>query len=197
MRCNFAAALEAYRKALELDPKNADARSNLGMNQLWTGHGTEAIAELERAARESPANFIIQGNLGDAYRWNQSAPDKAERAYERSIALAREQLVLNPADTEALSFLATGLAKTGHADEATEPMRRLLAAEGGDPVALSDAAVVAALAGRDTEALALLRKAVAAGSCREILTRQPEFARLRDNSEFRSILAAPQKAAGG
>ena len=41
-----------------------------------------------------------------------------------------------------------------------------------------------------------LRKAVAAGYCREIITRQPEFARFRDNPDFRSIVAAPQKAAG-
>ena len=65
-----------------------------------------------------------------------------------------------------------------------------------DPVAFADAATVAALAGQDKDALALLRKAVSAGYCPEILRRQPEFARLRDNPEFRSIVAAPQKAAG-
>jgi hypothetical protein len=76
-------------------------------------------------------------------------------------------------------------------------MQRGLALGGGkDPVAFADAATVAALAGRDDDALALLRKAVAAGYCPEILTRQPEFARFRDKPDFRAIVAAPRKTAG-
>jgi Flp pilus assembly protein TadD len=115
----------------------------------------------------------------------------------KSVDLAREQLRVNPDDAEALGYIATGLAKTGHADAATAPMQRALAAGGDkDPVALADAATVAVLSGRDPEALALLRKAVAAGYCPEIITRQPEFARLRDDPDFRSIVAAPKKTAG-
>jgi tetratricopeptide (TPR) repeat protein len=196
MRCNFPAALDAYRRALELDPKDPDARSNFGMNQLWTGHAAEAIAALAQAASESPSSFMIQGNLGDAYRWSQASPGKAEQAFARSIALARDQLRLNPTDVDALSFLATGLAKTGHARDAAEPMRQALAAPGKVPETFADAAIVAALAGRDAEALDALRRAVAAGYCREIIAVQPEFAGLRDNPEFRAVIAAPQKAAG-
>ena len=60
----------------------------------------------------------------------------------------------------------------------------------------SEAAIVAALAGRDAEAIEWLRRAVAAGYCRDIILWQPEFARFRDNPEFRSIVAAPRNAAG-
>jgi tetratricopeptide (TPR) repeat protein len=197
MRCNYPAALDAYRKALELDPNNGDAASNLGLTQLWMGQTGEAVAALERAARISPNSFAIWGNLGDAYRRASSPAGKAEAAYERSIALAREHLLVNPEDPEALGFLGTGLAKTGHAEAAADPIHRALAAGAGkDPVAFSDAAIVAALAGRDAEALGLLRKAVAAGYCPEIIVSQPELARFRDNPDFRSIIAAPQKAAG-
>ncbi len=196
MRCNYPAALAAYRMALALDPKNADIASNLGTTELWSGHAAEAVAALELASRQSPRSFAIWGNLGDAYRRAQSPAAKADQAYERSIALAREGLRLNPADTEALGFLATGLAKTGRAAEAADPMQRALAADANDPAALADAAVVAALAGRDTEVLEFLRRAAAAGYCRDIIARQPEFVRLRENPNFRSIIAAPQKAAG-
>jgi tetratricopeptide (TPR) repeat protein len=197
MRCNYPAALEAYRKALALDPKRPEAAANQGMTELWTGHTAEAVATLERAAQNSPKSFATWGNLGDAYRWAQAPAGKSEAAYEQSIALAREQLRVNPDDADALAFLATGLARTGHADAAAEPMQHALAAAAEkDPAAFADAAIVAALAGRDKDALAMLRKAVSAGYCPEILTRQPEFARLRDNPDFRSIVASPQKAAG-
>ncbi len=197
MRCGFPAALEAYRKALAFDAQNGEAAANLGLTELWMGREADALRDLEVAARLSPKNSAVWGNLGDAYR-RTNANKKAQDAYERSVALAQEKLRLDPADTEALGSYATGLAKLGRAAEASAPAARLIAVAGGrDPVAFSDAATVAALAGRNADALALLRKAVDHGYCAEILLRQPEFAGLRDTPEFRSIVAAPQKAAGG
>jgi tetratricopeptide (TPR) repeat protein len=195
MRCGFPAALEAFQRALVLDPKSGDAASNLGLTELWMGREADATKHLELASELSPGDFAIWGNLGDAYR-RAKASAKADAAYRRSIDLARERLRMNPNDTEALSFFATGLAKTGQAAEAAEAIQRSLAASPKNPVAHSDAATVAALAGRDADALALLRQAVALGYCGEILARQPEFERLRDNSEFRAIIAAPKRASG-
>jgi len=195
MRCNFPAALAAFRRALELAPKDPSALSNLGITQLWMGHPAEAVASLERAAGESPSNFMIAGNLGDAYRARGDA-EKAKSAYARAMALARAQLDLNPRDATALSQVATSLAKTGQVAEARHEMERALALDQNDPNVMSDAATVSALAGRDDDALAWLGKAVAAGYCRQIVERQPEFARLSQNPKFRSIIAAPPKAAG-
>ena len=196
MRCNYPAALDAYRKALALDPKNPSAESNLAVTQLWSGRPAEAIPALERAAAATPAEYRIWGNLGDAYAEIPGASQKGREAYERSLALAREELKLNSNNAEALAYVATGLARTGRAGEADAPMREALRLEPKDPTIIADAATVAALAGRNREALDFLRKAVAAGLCPSILTLRPEFASLRDNPEFRSIVAAPQKAAG-
>ena len=195
MLCNFPAAIEAYRKALALDSTYFVAASNLGMTQLWTGRPAEAVANLERASAQTPTDYQVFGNLGDAYR-AQGEDAKARAAYEKSIALARGQLGVNPSDASARSFVATGLAKTGRTAEASREMRSALALDQQDPNMLSDAAIVSALAGDDAAALAWLRKAVAAGYCRQIAERQPEFAKLRETNEFRSIIAAPQKAAG-
>ena len=114
----------------------------------------------------------------------------------RSVTLARAQLGLNPNDVRARCFVATGLAKTGHIAEAQEDMARVTALDPGVPEVYVDAAIVAALAGIDREALDWLRKAASAGYCRDIIQRQPEFARFRDKAEFRSIVAAPQNATG-
>ncbi len=195
MLCNYPAALAAYKKALEIDPSYSSAVSNLGMTQLWTGRAAEAVASLERAARQRPNDYRIFGNLGDAYRATGEA-DKANDAYARAIDLARAQLGLNPSDATAVSQVATSLAKRGQLAEARREMERALALDQNDPNVMSDAAIVCALGGRDADALAWLRKAVAAGYCREIVERQPEFARLSQNPEFRSIIAAPPKAAG-
>jgi Flp pilus assembly protein TadD len=162
------------------------------MTLLWTGHPAEAVTSLERASTRKPDDYQIRGNLGDAYKARGDA-QKAGEAYSRSVVLARAQLALNPNDAAAMSYAATGLAKTGHPAEAKRLMREALALDQKDPNILSDAAVVAALAGRDAEALTLLRRAADAGYCREIIGRQPEFAGLQPNAEFRSIVNAPKK----
>jgi tetratricopeptide (TPR) repeat protein len=196
MRCNYPAAIEAYKRALAIDPKYPSALSNLGLTQLWIGRTAEAVASLESAASQDPNDSQVFSNLGDAYRALGEGRKSAD-AYGKSIALARAELGINPNDATVLSCLATGLAKTGHVAESEEPIRRALALDQKDPNVLSDAAIVAVLAGRDADALEWLRKAAAAGYCRDIIARQPEFARLQQNPEFRSIVAVPQKAAGG
>jgi tetratricopeptide (TPR) repeat protein/predicted Ser/Thr protein kinase len=195
MRCAFAAATEAYHRALRLNPGNPSALSNLGMTQLWLGRATEAAATLEQAARLAPGDFMIWGNLGDAYR-KLGADAKAAEAFGKSLDLARKALDLNPNDATAHCYVATSLAKTGHAQEAVGEARKAIALEPASPDVLSEAAVVFTLAGQDAEALGLLHRAVSGGFCREIVAAQPEFERFHDNPEFRSILAVPPKAAG-
>ena len=88
------------------------------------------------------------------------------------------------------------LARTGHLDDGAKELQAALRIDPEDSMALAEAGVVAALRGRSAEALATLRKAVAAGYCPQILARQPELASLRESPEFQSIVAAPRKAAG-
>ncbi|MEP6800937.1 MAG: protein kinase, partial [Acidobacteriota bacterium] len=195
MDCDFEGAATAYRKALDLGPTNATAASNLGMNHLWRGRAVEAVGFLEKASRERPGDFEIWGNLGDAYRAASRSEDAA-RAYGRSIQLASEQLLLNARDPAAHSFLATSLARTGRVAEAGPHVLKAIELGHGDPNILLDAAVVAALAGRRAESIEWIRKAVAGGYCRQIVSRQPEFEPLRSDPTFQTIVAAPRKAAG-
>jgi Flp pilus assembly protein TadD/TolB-like protein len=195
MACDFMPALDAYGKALALRPDNPVAASNLGVTQLWMGRYREAVASLELAARYAPKNFQVQANLGDAYRAVKE-PAKATAAWARSIALAREQLRLNPRDAIAHSYAATGLAKTSQAAEAAAESKQARAMDPKEPTILVDAAVVAALAGRTAEALGLLRRAVEMGYCRDIIARQPEFERFRKEPGFQVIVAAPPRTAG-
>ena len=193
--CRFGEALEALRKGRQLAPKDVFIASNLGMTQLWTGKAKEALATLESASAAAPSDFQIWGNFGDALAEN-GEKERARQAYERSIALSREALRLNPANADAAAFLATGLARTNRADEAAAAMAKALALGNREPELYADAAIVAALGGRRAEALDWLRRAVDAGYCRQIAARMPELAPLRESPEFRSIVAPPRSATG-
>ncbi len=190
MGCDFSSALAAYRKALQLKPDDPDSASNLGLTQLWTGNFAEAVASLEKAARAAPNDYRVWANLGDAYRGARAPQEKTNAAFQRSLGLARDALKLNPKEAAAYSFVATDLAKTGHASEAGGQVQKALALDGKNPNVLSDAAIVAALSGRTDEAVAFLQRAVEAGYCRAIVARQPEFESLRQDSRYQSLLAA-------
>jgi serine/threonine-protein kinase len=194
MACDFPAALAAYQKASDLKPDDPHVASNLGMTELWTGRTSEAVTSLEKASREAPNDYVVWGNLGDAYRAARAPNEKAEECFRRSISLARSALELNPKEAVAHSFVATGLAKTGRSSEAAEAMGKALAIGGTNPNILSDAAIVAALAGKSDEAIGWLQKAVAAGYCPAIVAQQPEFASLRTDPKFQALIAARHAA---
>ncbi len=193
--CDFGTALPALRKALELKPDDPIAASNLGLTQLWTGRPGEAVATLETASRNAPANFQVWGAFGDALA-ETGAKERAAQAYGRAIELAQGAVRLNPRDAAAHSVLGTSFARTGRTEKAVGEIQTALSLDDKQPNVLADAATVAALRGNSQEALGWIRKAVDAGYCRQIIARQPEFASLHSSPEFQSIVAAPRKTAG-
>jgi tetratricopeptide (TPR) repeat protein len=57
-------AIEAWRKALALDPDSAKARTNLGIALWKTGRVGDALAELREAVRLKPSYPEARNNLG-------------------------------------------------------------------------------------------------------------------------------------
>lgn len=64
---DLAAAAEAYRTALSLDPKLTIARRSLGQVLIALDDARTAIAELERVAVEAPGDGATQAALAQAY----------------------------------------------------------------------------------------------------------------------------------
>jgi tetratricopeptide (TPR) repeat protein len=63
-----AEALTAFQHAVQLDPKNAEARVSLGKTQLTLGHVNLAIPELQEGLRLDPGNTQAKRLLSQAYR---------------------------------------------------------------------------------------------------------------------------------
>jgi len=60
--------LELLARAIELDPKSADLRWQLGMASLQTGHHPQGLAALEAAVRLAPDDDGFRADLAGAYR---------------------------------------------------------------------------------------------------------------------------------
>ncbi len=64
----YAAAVEHYQAALQIQPNNAEARMNLATALDVMGRTDDAIVEYQEAARLRPDNANIHFNLAIAYQ---------------------------------------------------------------------------------------------------------------------------------
>jgi tetratricopeptide (TPR) repeat protein len=81
-----AAAVEAYRRAVELEPQLADAWVNLGRLAHEAGRAREAVQLYERALEASPDDPVIHYNLALALEDVRGAAAAALH-YEKALAL--------------------------------------------------------------------------------------------------------------
>jgi serine/threonine-protein kinase len=183
----FGGALEAFEKSVALEPTDL-AWSNIGTVQYYLGRYGDSAAAFEKALTLLPTHFENWANLGDALRLIPGREAKATQAYEKGIELARAELVTNPDDVQARSYLALCLAKTGKAAEAREHLRRALPPGPDRPELLFNAAIVANRGGKPAEAVAYLARAVRAGFNPAIIRNEPELANLRNRDDFEIVL---------
>lgn len=77
-------AIEAYERAIALDPRHVDARINLGRLLHASGRFLAAIDQYAAAVEVDPFNAIAWFNMGVALE-DEGAPTRAIDAYLRSI----------------------------------------------------------------------------------------------------------------
>ncbi|MGB1275113.1 MAG: tetratricopeptide repeat protein, partial [Nannocystaceae bacterium] len=80
------AATRAFRKAAEIDTKNATAWNNLGAQYIRTGNIKSAIDCFSYATRLDPRFYKAHLNLGSAYRATRDWP-KAEASFGQALRL--------------------------------------------------------------------------------------------------------------
>lgn len=113
------AAIIELRNAIQLDPKFADARYQLGLLYLKSGEVKNAFGELQRASSLDPKN--IDAKLKTA-EFLSMAKDK-----DGSKKLVDEILASQPENTDALTLLSNLLLNQGDLDNALKSVDKALA----------------------------------------------------------------------
>lgn len=146
---NWAQAEQEYKRAIELDPNNANAHHWYAMSLIWNGRTGEAIAEIERARQLDPAGIRINANVGLIFLW--------ARQYDRAMAQAQRTSELEPNEGTSILILAQVNLKKGNYQTAISQLKTL-ARLPGTPKArgLAWLAWGYALAGQKDEARAIL-----------------------------------------
>ncbi len=181
-------AASALQRSLEIKP-DADTYSNLGTLRFFQGRYADAVPAFEKAVNMSANDYLVWGNLGDAYRWAPGQTAKANPAYSNAIRLAREALKAHSDDLDLRSSLALYLVKSGDKHGALEQIKEVDHADKKSASALFNSAVVHELGGERDQALAALSSALKAGYALEEIRNEPELVSLRADTRYQFILS--------
>lgn len=179
-------SVPVLERAVAIRPQS-DSYSNLGTAYFYQHRFADAARTYGEAIRIDPRQYVTWGNLAEAYYWMGRRAD-AERTYRRAIELARQDLIVNPQNAEALSDCAMYLAMAGDSREAERELASALkAASTNDPDTLSKAAIVYTQLGDTEKAIGYLQEAVAAGYSRNRIRDNPVFDGIRKDSRLESL----------
>jgi tetratricopeptide (TPR) repeat protein len=164
-------AKKYYDKAVKLNPKYAEAINNLGTIYYARKSYRRAVEQYKKALRFTPESASILSNLGTAYF--------ARKDYENASKAYQQALTLDPEVFERRSTQGTLLQ-----DQSVEERARFH----------YYLAKTYAQAGTKDRALLYIRKALEEGfKDRDKFVKEPEFAALQDDPEFKEMMATEQR----
>ena len=84
----FNEAIEAYQKALAIDPKNVDVRVDMGTCMRGTGKPEMAVAEFRKAIKIAPNHLNAHRNLGVVLGFDLKDREGAVKEFKTFLELA-------------------------------------------------------------------------------------------------------------
>ncbi len=143
----------AYDKAVELAPRDVEARRTRGLFHLVNDRFAEARADLEVAIEEEPEEGALYEAIGMAYLMEEKLDD-AEKAFDRAIEI-------NPQAPTALLQRARVLALQGERPEAIADLDKAIELKPDEAIPLILRARILQQAGETEKALADIEQVLA------------------------------------
>jgi tetratricopeptide (TPR) repeat protein len=183
----YGEAIPLLERSLSIRP-TADALTNLGTAYFQMRKYAESAAKFEESVKLDEKNYVMWGNLGDAYYWTPGRRSDAVNAYSTAIALGEESLRLNPRDAQLLGYLAEYHAMRGERKAALDNLEKSLHFQPKSPDPLFNAGIVYQQVGDTNRALDALERAVALGFSPEMLRDTPNFEALSTNPRYLDLV---------
>jgi len=183
----YADAISALERSVAIRPTDA-AVSNLATAYFYQRRFADAARRYEDALKVDDRNYMVWGNLGDAYYWAPGKRAEGAAAYRKAIALAQARLEVNAREAAIRASLARYQAMLGERKPALVALQRALETSPNDPQVRFEAALVYNQFGETDRALGWLEKAVAVGYSPTTIRDTPNFHSLRGDPRFQAIL---------
>lgn len=120
---NSAAALEAFQKAIEADPKQVTPYKILAFMYIGIGKKDDAIATLEKAQKIAPDDHDVSANLSTLY--------VLQKRYAEAAVLFDAEAKAHPGDVRAQVNLGIALLKSNNIDRGMEVLHKALEIDSG------------------------------------------------------------------
>src|SRR5450755_1315908 len=154
----YDAAVIQFKKALQVDPKYAEAHYQLGLVYLRQQRGKEAYQEFGMAASLDPKNVkarLEQGNM----QWASGRFDP--RGYKLAEDSARKILEVDPNSADGYALMGTSLFAEREPEQALAAYNKVIELRPNDSSGYLNRGVLYASMKRDSDAEADFRKAIA------------------------------------
>jgi len=179
-------AIRALEKSIAIRPSYG-AYQNLGVAESRVRRFDRAAQATEQALKLDDSDYQVWGNLGD-FLYYGGDKARATDAYKKAISMAEQQLRINPRDNNVLSDLADYSAMLGDRGRALDYLDRSLAGKEKDKDLLFRAALVYNQLHETGTALEWLRKSLAAGFSKSVVSKTPDLDNLHDNPQYQSLM---------
>ena len=180
-------AIAMLERSVALRP-SAEALSNLGTAYFSLQRYQDAGRAYEKAVKLAPANYLMWGNLADAYYWAPEMRDQAPGAYRKAISLGEESLKVNPRSHYLLGNMAYYHAMLNERGPALAYLQQALKFAHGDPDLRFKAALVYNQLGETGRALEWLVQALTAGLSPAIVRDTPNLKNLLGTSRMQELV---------
>jgi TolB-like protein/Tfp pilus assembly protein PilF/tRNA A-37 threonylcarbamoyl transferase component Bud32 len=147
---DWAAAEKEFKRALELNPSDAEAHRMYSIYSSALGRGEEALAEIRRAQQLDPLSNLTQITAGWTFYY--------ARQYDRAVEQCRRVLGSDPNSDGGYDCLGSAYLAKGLYEEAIAASERAVSLSGSDPARIVGLARAYALAGRKAEAHKVLQE---------------------------------------
>ena len=184
-------AIDVLKRSIAIRP-GAPALSNLGAAYFYQGRYLEAADAYERAAQMTPNQYVIFGNLGEAYHQIEGKSEQSRKNYTQALKLAEQRLQVNAKDGWARLDAALYAAMLGEGAKAEAYRKSGLSMSSQDPEGRLRSALVLAQLHKDGLALNELQRAVHAGLSVSVIKNHPAWRRFTGYPQYDAIIASEQ-----
>jgi tetratricopeptide (TPR) repeat protein len=144
----------------------------------------------------NPTDDRLWGALGDSYRFSGQA-EKAADPYGKALEITEHLIAVNGRDAQLRSRRALYWAALGNHPMAKTEIEQALDVAPKDGQVLFRAALVHEMAGRRSDALLALRRALEAGHSVEEIVKAPPLREVRQDPQIAKLIEERTKAARG
>jgi tetratricopeptide (TPR) repeat protein len=186
----FLEAIEPLKKSIALRPSYG-GYTNLGTSYFGLHKLKDAADAYQEAVKIDPKQYVTWGNLASAQDYS-GAKEPALTSYRRAIALANEELKVNPRNSEVLGDLAVYYAGMGDKQQSLKYLGQALQYGHSEKELLATAAQVYNQLGDTGTALEWMTKAISAGYSARKFQDLVAFQNLVDNPRYQEIVSKGQ-----